>query len=153
MTESTTMRVTVLVKAAPVLTRDLNETMCVAGARVDGATRTWVRLHPVPFRDLADAQKFVKYQTVSVEVRRPKTDRRPESWAPVPGTIGPGDLIRSGDSWAMRRHLVAHLGESTMCELVEANRTGSGPGTPSLAVVRPLEPPKLVITERDAEQV
>jgi hypothetical protein len=40
-----------------------------------------------------------------------------------------------------------------MCELNEANRAGSGPGVPSLAVVRPVEPPRLVIAERDPAQI
>lgn len=40
-----------------------------------------------------------------------------------------------------------------MCDLVEANRSGSGPGTPSLAVVCPVEPPELVVTERDEAQL
>jgi hypothetical protein len=40
-----------------------------------------------------------------------------------------------------------------MCELVEANRNGSGQDTPSLAVVRPIDRPRLVITEREHEQL
>lgn len=40
-----------------------------------------------------------------------------------------------------------------MCDLIAANRSGSGPGTPSLAVVRPVEPPKLKITHRDESQL
>jgi hypothetical protein len=40
-----------------------------------------------------------------------------------------------------------------MCDLVETNRSGSGPTTPSLAVVRPSEPPKLIISERDDDQI
>lgn len=40
-----------------------------------------------------------------------------------------------------------------MCDLVERNRSGSGPGVPSLAVVRPAEPPTIVITERDSAQI
>jgi hypothetical protein len=40
-----------------------------------------------------------------------------------------------------------------MCELVERNRAGSGPGVPSLAVVRPLTAPRLVISERSPGQV
>jgi hypothetical protein len=39
------------------------------------------------------------------------------------------------------------------CDLVEANKAGSGAGVHSLAVVRPLEPPRLVITKRDAQQL
>ena len=40
-----------------------------------------------------------------------------------------------------------------MCELVEANRGGSGPSIRSLPVVRPVAPPELVIAERDADQL
>jgi hypothetical protein len=147
------IEVLVLVKAAPVLTSHLDETMCVAGARTDGPEPAWVRLHPVPFRDLDDEQRFAKYQSVTVDVIRPRTDRRPESWVPRQGTIALGETIGTERAWARRRSVVDRLGASTMCELVEANRTGSGPGTPSLAVVRPIERPRLVITERDPAQL
>jgi hypothetical protein len=147
------MSVVVLVKAAPVMTSHLEETMCVAGARVDRGEPEWVRLHPVPFRDLEDDRRFAKYQTVSVAVRRPRSDRRPESWSPVHGSILPGARMGTGGGWAQRRALIDRLGEATMCELVEANRSGSGAGTPSLAVVRPTEPPSLLITLRDRDQI
>jgi hypothetical protein len=127
--------------------------MCVAGVRTDGDTRQWIRLHPVPFRDLDHDSRFAKYQTVSVDVIRPRTDRRPESWRPIHGSIVPGDSLSTRQGWAQRRQLVEGLGEAKMCELVERNRSGSGPGTPSLAVVRPVEPPTLRISQRDAGQL
>jgi hypothetical protein len=61
--------------------------------------------------------------------------------------------MTTDNAWAQRRHLVAGLLEAPMCELVEANRSGSGPGTPSLAIVRPIEPPTLEISPRDPEQL
>ena len=147
------MKVVVLVKASPVLTQDLDETMCVAGVRVDGSFHEWVRLHPVPFRDLDDGSKFTKYQTVSVTARRPRSDRRPESWTPLHGSIVPNESFGTEHGWALRRQLIERLGEAQMCDLIEANRSGSGPGTPSLALVRPVEPPTLQITPRDEEQL
>lgn len=69
---STTMKVLVLVKAAPVLTRDLDETMCVAGIRLETEPVEWVRLHPVPFRDLNDDSKFKEYEVVTVDVTSPR---------------------------------------------------------------------------------
>jgi hypothetical protein len=143
----------VLVKAAPVLTSNLDETMCVAGARIDGSRTEWIRLHPVPFRDLATAARFAKYQEVDGDLIRPKSDRRPESWTPVSGTIRLGSRLGTERAWADRRTLVGRLHEATMCELVERNRTGSGPGTPSLAVVHPAKAPELLISERDDEQL
>lgn len=98
--------VLVLVKAAPVLTASLEETMCVAGIRLDGQTAEWIRLHPVPFRDLADSAKFAKYQKLTVDVVRGRTDRRPETWVPLRDSIVLGERVGPERSWARRRELV-----------------------------------------------
>jgi hypothetical protein len=147
------VEVLILVKAAPVLTKHLDETMCVAGLRLDEGEPSWIRLHPVPFRDLEDERKFAKYQRLSVEVRPPKSDRRPESWTPLPGTIQLSETIGTESAWAQRRAVIDRLQEVTMCDLVAANRLGSGEGTQSLAVVRPIDVPRLLISERDEEQL
>ena len=97
--------------------------------------------------------QFAKYQEIEVDVTRPKTDRRPESLAPVAGTISLGRQLGTSHSWADHRQLVEHLLEANMCDLVEANRSGSGTDTPSLAVVRPAEAPTLEITPRDGDQL
>jgi len=142
----------ILVKAAPVLTSQLEETMCVAAMSL-GPNPEWIRLHPVPFRDLEENTKFRKYQEIEATVIRSRTDRRPESWTPLDGSIRMGDYIGTDHSWSTRRERVSLLGESPMCDLVEANRSGSGPGTRSLAVVRTVGRPELLITERDQEQL
>ncbi len=151
--DSIEINVLVLVKAAPVLTRDIEETMCVAGVDMGGTRPAWIRLHPVPFRDLDDDSKFAKYQTVSVQAIRPKSDRRPESWTPLHGSIQPAASLSTDERWAQRRHVVDQLGQANMCDLREQNKSGSGSGTPSLAVVRPVEPPRLRIAERAADQL
>jgi hypothetical protein len=89
------LTVVVLVKAAPVLTRALEETMCVAGVLRTESGVEWIRLHPIPFRDLASEARFAKYQEIAVEVIRSKTDRRPESWTPVRGSIELGARLSS----------------------------------------------------------
>lgn len=153
MAVTTTLKVMILVKAAPVLTSALQESMCVAAVSLDDSPR-WIRLHPVPFRDLEDNTRFRKFQEVTVEAIRPKSDRRPESWTPIDGSILPGATIGTEHAWSTRRQRLAHLGSDlTMCDLVELNRSGSGPDTPSLAVVRTREAPKFTIRERDAEQL
>lgn len=142
----------ILVKAAPVLTSELNENMCVAAMRL-GSDPEWIRLHPIPFRDLEDDSKFKKYQEIKVQVIKPRTDRRPESWTPIEGTIRLGQRIGTDKDWATRRARVASLQERTMCDLIELNRSGSGPDTPSLSVVRTTDTPELVITRREQEQI
>lgn len=146
------LRVMVLVKAAPVLTSSLDETMCVAAMTLDESPR-WIRLHPVPFRDMADESRFRKYQELTARVIKPRGDRRPESWTPIQGSMVPGEVLGTDHGWARRRERVSSLGEVQMCDLVEANRSGSGPGTPSLGVVRPVGRPELEITTRDEVQL
>jgi len=145
------LSVMILVKAAPVLTSSFEETMCVAAMTL-GEDPEWIRLHPVPFRDLDIDSKFRKYQEIDVSVFRSR-DRRPESWTPVEDTIRLGRTIDTAHHWAERKHRVSRLERHNMCDLVEMNRSGSGPDTPSLAVVRPIGPPRLVITEREESQV
>lgn len=147
------VEVVVLVKAAPVLTSKLEESMCVAGIRIDGGRHDWIRLHPIPFRDLENDLRFAKYQRVEVDVIRPISDRRPESWRPIHGSIKLLESYSTANGWAQRRNLVRQLGERTMCELVAANQSGSGVGVPSLAMIRPVGVPRLVISERDTEQL
>lgn len=149
---SQTLSMMVLVKAAPVLTSELRETMCVAGMSL-GSKPEWIRLHPVPFRDLEDDSKFHKYQEITLRAIRPRGDRRPESWTPIVGSIQLGDWLSPEHGWAARRQRVESLGESTMCELIEQNRSGSGPETTSLSVVRTRETPELLISRRDEEQL
>jgi len=147
------MEVLVLVKAAPVMTSELEERMCVAGVRIDGGRNEWVRLHPVPFRDLADDSRFAKYQRITVRCIRHKTDRRPETWTPVHGSIVVGETISPVKGWERRRPYIDRLDEMTMCDLIERNRGGSGPGVPSLAIVRPAERPDVLVDRRDADQL
>ena len=147
------MNVVVLVKASPVLTSNLNETMCVAGAKVDGNDAEWIRLHPVPFRDLASDSRFAKYQAVQVDVIRPKGDRRPESRTPIEGSIALGQTLGTDSAWRDRQELVAKLLHANMCDLVDSNKGGSGAGVPSLSVVRPVGRPDFLIAEREQEQL
>ena len=142
----------VVVKAAPVLTANLQEGMCVAAMDL-GPEPRWIRLFPVPFRDLADDSKFRKYQEITVQAIRPSDDQRPESWVPIEGTINTCRVLGTEFGWSARRERIASLGEWNMCDLRELNRQGSGPNTPSLAVVRTAEPPELLITRRDPEQI
>ena len=150
--EPKSIRAMILVKAAPVLTSRLEDSMCVAAISLDEDPR-WIRLHPVPFRDLADESKFRKYQEVTVDAIRPRSDRRPESWVPLEGSIRPGAEIGTDHGWSTRRERLEALSRPTMCSLVASNRSGSGPSTPSLAIVRVRGTPEFEVSKRDEEQL
>jgi hypothetical protein len=107
--------------------------ICVAGARTDRDQAEWVRLFPVPFGDLDPSQQFKKYQLIAVEARKPRNDRRPESWRPDCGTLELGRFVDSRGRWADRRRFLQPLIVESMCALQRDQRKN---GT-SLALFKP----------------
>lgn len=73
-------RVLVTVKTYPTLSRKYGETVCTAGIREDGS---WVRIYPVPFRRLGEAERYRKYDWIECDLHRRKADPRPESFTPA----------------------------------------------------------------------
>ena len=144
--------ITVLVKATPVLSTALEESMCVAGIS-SGPNPRWIRLYPVPYRDLEDSMRFKKYEQVRLRVVRPRNDRRPESWSPVEGSLSVVGSLGTEHGWSRRKEVVSAMEGPTMCELFQENAAGSGRGIRSLGVVRPVEQPTLTIVPRAAEKI
>jgi len=66
----------VMIKAAPQVGQRHGETVCCAGISLNGK---WLRLYPVSFRNLSDAQKFGRWDCVRFKWRKPKDDPRLES--------------------------------------------------------------------------
>jgi hypothetical protein len=127
----------VLVKAYPNASQKYGEVVCVAGVRTDTASPEWIRLWPIPFRDLEYAQRFSKYQIISVEAEPPGgSDRRPETMRPNIHTIELGEIVESHDNWARRSEYVLPLEIESMCELrrkQEQDGTSLGVFTPASA--------------------
>lgn len=144
------LEVMILVKAYPIFKSNHDEVSCVAAMTLDEHPR-WIRLFPIPFRDLEDETKFKKYQEIRLTVKRPTKDSRPESFTPISGTIQPGQLIGTKKKWATRRERVHSLGESVMCDLINTESPKLRSNASSLAVIRTREKPKLSISERDEE--
>lgn len=66
----------IIVKAAPQLSARHGETVCTAAVTRD---RQWVRLYPIAFRTLEDAQQFKRWDVVRYTSQRPRDDKRIES--------------------------------------------------------------------------
>lgn len=139
-TTSERAEVLVTVKAYPQLSkRAMSEVVCVAGVRIDPGRPEWVRLFPVPFRDLPVAARFKKYEVVKVGLRR-GSDSRTESYMPDLDSIKPDRFVPIGRDvrWRERADLIGHLlGETTMCQLYRDN-DGSGPAS-SLGLIKPAD--------------
>ncbi len=135
-----------VVKAYPALSKTYGEVSCIAGVQMTAAGPKWVRLYPVPFRALDDAQQFAKYQPIRVQVEAHRGDRRPETRRPNRDSIQlAGDPIPSKGAWSMRRRFIEPLMAPSMCEI---QRRRAADGT-SLGVFRPARVLDLEISERD----
>ena len=72
----------ILVKAAPQVGRKHGETVCCAGIEFnlrEPIPPRWLRLYPISFRKLEDAQKFTRWDIVQFRWRLPRNDPRKES--------------------------------------------------------------------------
>ncbi|HSS05178.1 MAG TPA: hypothetical protein VLK89_08340 [Solirubrobacterales bacterium] len=135
-----------LVKAYPALSRRYGEVSCIAG--LDMKTSEWIRLYPVPFRTLEDAQQFRKYQPIRAKVQRPRDDRRPESWrvdAESIEVVGPALSVEH--EWAARRPIVEPAIGESMCAVRKAQKEN---GT-SLQMFRPREVLELIIEDAEPD--
>ncbi|MFZ4179954.1 hypothetical protein [Streptomyces sp. R02] len=133
--EAERIRVMVTVKAYPTLSRQYNETVCVAGVRMDTGRPEHVRLFPVPFRDMEQSKQFHKYDIVEVDVTGHSRDDRPESRRPVLDSLEVVGHVPSDRSWEQRAEWVRPLVADSLCQI---KREQEANGT-SLGVFRPAE--------------
>jgi hypothetical protein len=114
----------VVVKAAPRASQTHGETVCIAAIDRSGA---WIRLYPVSFRDLADAQRFGRWDHLQFRWRRPKasSDMRSES-----RRVDPSSIVILGQLPASQRDaLLNRIAVSSLKKERAANR--------SLALLKP----------------
>lgn len=126
-------RVLITVKTYPTLSRKYGETVCTAGLREDG---TWVRMYPVPFRRLDEAEQYRKFDWVECSLQRNTADPRPETHRPVrQDELQPVGHIDTSHAWRERRRLV--LKTAKVYDRMDDLIAGAKANKVSLAVFRP----------------
>ena len=126
-------RILITVKTYPTLSSKYGELVCTAGLREDGS---WIRIYPVPFRQLEAYQKFPKYSFIEAEIIRNIRDARPESHKVSTETLNlTGETLTTHDCWRERRNWILKRGtvHTNLSELIELNKKGQL----SLATFRP----------------
>jgi len=119
-----TERILITVKTYPTLSAKYGELVCTAGLRQDGS---WIRIYPVPFRQLDAYQKFHKYSFIEAEIIRNTKDSRPESHKVDIDTLNmTGEQLSTHDHWRERRQWILSRGtvHTNLTELIEANKQG-----------------------------
>jgi hypothetical protein len=99
-------RVLITVKTYPTLSRKYGETVCTAGVREDGS---WVRIYPVPFRRLDEAEQYRKFDWIECKLIRNSKDPRPETYhAADLKELKPAGHMDTATNWRDRRKLLLH---------------------------------------------
>ena len=111
-----TKKILITVKAYPNPSKKYSETVCVAG--IDLNKNEWIRLYPIPFRDLDDNKRFKKYNVIRVNVRKAIDDKRPESYKVNVGSIEILDYLDTKNKWKRRKGPVLSTLEKSMCEIL-----------------------------------
>ena len=97
-------KVLITVKAYPNPSKKYGETVCCAG--IDTETLQWLRLYPIPFRDLDNSQKFQKYSIIQVRCWKSTEDSRAESYKVDSDSIQKLSLLDTKNKWQARKNIV-----------------------------------------------
>lgn len=110
-----TKQILITVKAYPNPSKKYTETVCTAG--VDLTVNKWIRLYPIPFRDLELKKKFKKYDIIQADLAKSTNDTRPESYKIDCESIQFLRWIDTADGWKERKGIILPLAVKSMCEL------------------------------------
>ncbi|AOE43871.1 hypothetical protein SEA_BATSTARR_43 [Gordonia phage BatStarr] len=116
------------------------ETVCVAGVRLDGGEPRWIRLYPMRIRNVDEGWQFKKYDVIELDVQpHGSKDPRIESYRPDQSKLRVVDHVAAEGDWTRRRELLANLrGATTTCSLVaEASEAPMNAPARSLGMIRP----------------
>jgi hypothetical protein len=121
----------IVAKTYPTISEKYAELVCTAGVLEDGS---WIRLFPMPFRLLADDQKYPKYTWINVEVERHTADFRPESYRPNITTLV-AEAKPSKTNWDERRRIIFNNQKiyTNLKELIDKKKLDNT----SLAIFKP----------------
>ena len=140
-------RILITVKTYPTLSRTYGEAVCTAGVREDG---TWVRIYPVPFRRLDEAEQYKKFDWLDCRLSRNTSDPRPESFRPVDeNELQPVGHLFTDTNWRERRRILLKTARvyHRLAELIE----GAKANQLSLGVFRPTRVTDFIWESEDRE--
>lgn len=135
---SRTEKILVTIKAYPNPSSQYIETVCVAGITESG---NFIRLYPIPFRDLEYDQQFKVFNWIEATVAKTSKDYRKESHYIVPASIKVGAHVGTENQWAVRRSIIDPL----VSPSIEALQDQFTQDHTSLGIIRPKRIKRLII--------
>lgn len=144
------MKVLITVKAYPALSKKYNETVCTADITEEGR---WIRIYPIPFRQLDYNSQFRKYEWIELDLERNKGDFRPESYRPknllLNDLTSLGIIESDRNTWAERRKYVLQKVYTNLDKLIAEAKDRNR--CTSLAIFKPTKIIDFIYHETDRE--
>jgi hypothetical protein len=123
-----TKRILVTVKAYPNPSKKYVETVCCAG--IDTDTLQWIRIYPIPYRDLDESQKFKKYTVIEARCWKASDDHRAESYKIDSDSICLLSHLdtKKDKNWEARKQIVLPTISPSFCKIFEETAQGKSLG-------------------------
>jgi len=121
----------ITIKTYPRTSKKYVETVCTGGVSIK--EKRFLRIYPIPFRDLDQNKQYKKYNIISANVCKSQDDRRPESYKVDTDTIKIIDWLDSNDKWLKRKQIVLPLVDKSMCYVLNEQETKDK----SLGLIKP----------------
>lgn len=143
-----TERILITVKTYPTLSSKYGELVCTAGLKEDGS---WIRIYPIPFRNLEEYRRFEKWRFVTVNVVRNPKDSRPESHKIDITTLRIDEQrLDTRDCWRDRRQWVLGKGQ-VHTDLAHLIAQANQENRLSLATFKPTRMIEFVVEEDERD--
>lgn len=141
-------KVLIAVKTYPTLSSKYDELVCTAGFTEDGS---WVRVYPIPFRQLEYDKQYSKYDWIEVDLERNTSDFRLESHKPksIETAFNIVRHLGTEDCWRLRKEIALKNVQTNMSDLIAHAKDPSK--YTSLAVFKPKEILDFKIEKVDSE--
>jgi hypothetical protein len=131
MAQDETKRALIVARTYPVPASPGIESSCTAAITDRGE---WLRIFPVPWRLLAQDQRFRKYQWVDLIVTKARDDYRVESYHLKPDGISIVSALGTEKGWRARKNIVLPLQSHCLCCLTKLRDQQQ---YPTLGIIRP----------------
>ena len=136
-------RILITVRTYPSPAKKSIEASCTAGITEEGA---WIRLFPVPYRLMAEENRFSKWQWINTDIVKATSDTRPESYKLNSESIIAGEKVGTSDGWRTRRDFIRPLVRPSLCHI---KREQEQHGAPTLGVFKPAQIKRLILEPDD----
>lgn len=130
--------VLITVKTYPSISTKYEEIVCTAGIDLSSSPHRFIRIYPVPFRNLPYEKRYKKYEIWCFDVEKSQKDHRIDSFHLANPNKGGEKIghIGTENNWKRRKEIVLPLLAPSMCILQE-NYENAPKDSPTLGLVRP----------------